>query len=554
MKKIRCAIYTRKSSEEGLEQDFNSLDAQREACEAYVASQRHEGWVLLPTHYDDGGISGGTLERPALQQLLNDVDEGLVDQIVVYKIDRLTRSLADFAKLVERLDKADASFVSVTQSFNTATSMGRLTLNVLLSFAQFEREVTAERIRDKIAASKQKGLWMGGQVPLGYEANGRSLKISPEEAATVRTLFELYLKHGTVRHVREEAQTLGVRSRTNRLMGYGHIHHILTNPIYTGMIRHKDQVYEGNHQPIVESEIWETIQTKLKSKASKARLTRTRAKNRSLLAGKLKDETGDKLVPSHANKNGRRYRYYVSFRLIRPETASNRKIDDTAKNPPYDRRHDGWRLPAEELEQQVMASVVSHIQGTITGNQFHGLSAGQFADLHASVDDLKHQIGCERTSRKIVGLIDQIALAPGKLSITLIGSKLAALLGVDKKVLDEDILTFSDPFQIRKRGVETKLVLEHSRSRPDPVLVQNLAKAHHWYGMVKAGSTVDEISEAENLSVRRIRQLIELAFIAPDITRMILNGQQPVGLTSEWLLRHKLPVCWKEQRALISTL
>ena len=270
MKKIRCAIYTRKSSEEGLEQEFNSLHAQREACAAYVASQKAEGWVLLPTQYDDGGISGGTLERPVMQQLLTDVDAGLVDQIVVYKIDRLTRSLADFAKIVERLDAARASFVSVTQSFNTATSMGRLTLNMLLSFAQFEREVTAERIRDKIAASKRKGLWMGGYVPLGYDADGRTLRINESEAKTVRTLYDLYRDYGTIREVRAAAAGLGLRSkyRTNadgrmqggRPFGRGHIHHILTNPLYAGKIRHKGQVHEGQHPAIIAPDLWDEVQ------------------------------------------------------------------------------------------------------------------------------------------------------------------------------------------------------------------------------------------------------------------------------------------------------
>lgn len=213
MKKIRCAIYTRKSSEEGLDQDFNSLDAQREACAAYIASQKHEGWVLLPEYYDDGGISGGTMDRPALQRLLNDIDKGLVDQIVVYKIDRLTRSLSDFAKLVDHLDAAEASFVSVTQSFNTSTSMGRLTLNVLLSFAQFEREVTAERIRDKISASKKKGLWMGGSVPIGYDICGRSLKLNEKEAETIRTIYDLYRKYGNIRLVKNKMDKLGLRSK-----------------------------------------------------------------------------------------------------------------------------------------------------------------------------------------------------------------------------------------------------------------------------------------------------------------------------------------------------
>ena len=249
MARVRCAIYTRKSSEDGLEQDFNSLDAQREACAAFIASQKAEGWVLLPEHYDDGGLSGGTLERPALRRLMGDLEAGKVDQIVVYKIDRLTRSLADFAKLVERLDAAGASFVSVTQSFNTATSMGRLTLNVLLSFAQFEREVTAERIRDKIAASKRRGLWMGGLVPFGYDADGRTLKIREDEAAVVRQLFELYRRLGAVRAVHAEALRLGFRSRVRMLasgrtvgggsFSRGHIHQMLSNPLYAGRIRHK---------------------------------------------------------------------------------------------------------------------------------------------------------------------------------------------------------------------------------------------------------------------------------------------------------------------------
>ena len=252
MKKIRCAIYTRKSAEEGLEQEFNSLDAQREACAAYVASQKAEGWVLLPTVYEDAGLSGGTLERPGLQRLLADIDAGLVDQIVVYKVDRLTRSLSDFAKLVERLEAAGAVFVSVTQSFNTATSMGRLTLHMLLSFAQFEREVTAERTRDKIAASKRKGLWMGGRVPLGYEKDERTLRINEAEAETVRTLYALYRKHGTLRQVKAEADRLRLHTkqrfaadgtRTGGLpFRRGHLHCLLTNPLYAGRIQHQRRV------------------------------------------------------------------------------------------------------------------------------------------------------------------------------------------------------------------------------------------------------------------------------------------------------------------------
>ena len=275
---------------------------------SYVASQKHEGWVLLPDAYDDGGLSGGSLERPALQQLLRDVGEGRVDQIVVYKIDRLTRSLADFSKIVDILDAADASFVSVTQSFNTATSMGRLTLNMLLSFAQFEREVTAERIRDKIAASKRKGLWMGGQVPMGYDPDGRTLKINAAEAETIRTLYDLYERLGTIRAVKEEAAHLGLRTRrretvTGNVSGggpfdRGHIHHILTNPIYAGRIRHKDKTFDGQHPALIDPERWDAIQLKLQDGAARTR-GRKRAGRVSLLCGKLFDETGDRLTPSH---------------------------------------------------------------------------------------------------------------------------------------------------------------------------------------------------------------------------------------------------------------
>ena len=313
MNKVRCAIYTRKSTEEGLEQAFNSLDAQREACEAYVISQKHEGWTILPEHYDDGGISGGTLERPALLKLMQNVEEGLVDQIVVYKIDRLTRSLADFAKLVDKLERANASFVSVTQSFNTATSIGRLTLNVLLSFAQFEREVTAERIRDKIAASKKKGMWMGGTIPIGYSAEGRTLVIEESEAETVRTLFDLYLELGSVRKVTEEAHKLSLRSKSKpepkgRPVSSGHIHYILTNPLYAGRLRHKDKVHEGLHPAIIKPKQWELVQKRLLSGAARKRgASRNSSKTASLLAGKLFDEAGDRLTPSHANKQGKRY-------------------------------------------------------------------------------------------------------------------------------------------------------------------------------------------------------------------------------------------------------
>ncbi len=265
----RCAIYTRKSSEEGLEQEFNSLAAQREACEAYIRSQQHEGWVLARNRYDDGGFSGGNLERPAAQRLLTDIRAGRIDIVVVYKVDRLTRSLADFARLVELFDAQGVSFVSVTQQFNTTSSMGRLTLNVLLSFAQFEREVTGERIRDKIAASKKKGMWMGGNVPLGYDASERTLVINPAEAETVRRVFALYREFGCVRRVKEETDRLGLRTkcstttngteRGGKPFSRGHLYTLLSNPIYTGHIGHKGELHPGQQAALIDDESWSTV-------------------------------------------------------------------------------------------------------------------------------------------------------------------------------------------------------------------------------------------------------------------------------------------------------
>jgi len=316
---VRCAIYTRKSSEEGLEQGFNSLDAQREACAAYILSQAGEGWQDVRARYDDGGLSGGTLERPALQRLLADVAAGQIDIIVVYKVDRLTRSLLDFAKLVERFDQASVSFVSVTQSFNTTTSMGRLTLNMLLSFAQFEREVTAERIRDKIAASKARGMWMGGTPPLGYRPDGRSLTIAPEEAALVRTIFARYLALGSVRLLADELVRAGtrvpVRRRSNTGLTYGggwfargQLYAILRNPVYSGRIAHRGATFPGQHEALIDQPTWTAVQERLAANQNGQRVARV-ARAR-LLHGLITDESGDTLVVSHATKGKVRYHYY----------------------------------------------------------------------------------------------------------------------------------------------------------------------------------------------------------------------------------------------------
>src|SRR5947208_5179286 len=344
----RCAMYTRKSSEEGLEQEFNSLAAQCEACEAYIRSQQHEGWLLARNRYDDGGFSGGNLERPAAQRLLSDIRAGRIDIVVVYKVDRLTRSLADFARLVELFDAEDVSFVSVTQQFNTTSSMGRLTLNVLLSFAQFEREVTGERIRDKIAASKKKGMWMGGNVPLGYDADERTLVVNPAEAETVRCIFALYRELGCVRRVKEEADRLGLSTKRSTTAGgierggrpfsRGHIYNLLSNPIYIGEIAHKGQLYPGQHPALIDADTWAAVRDQLAANARDHR-RKAHATEPSLLAGLLTDAQGERLTPSHAVRKGRRYRYYVSTALI-TEAGTDRP--------------QGWRLAAQEIEDAVI--------------------------------------------------------------------------------------------------------------------------------------------------------------------------------------------------------
>lgn len=350
---VRCAIYTRKSSEEGLEQSFNSLDAQREACQAYIQSQRQEGWRALETHYDDSGYSGGSMERPGLKLMLADIEARKIDTVVVYKVDRLTRSLADFAKIIEVFDGSGVSFVSVTQQFNTTSSMGRLTLNVLLSFAQFEREVTGERIRDKIAASKQKGMWMGGPVPLGYDLGNRRLDVNQKEADVVREIYRLYLNIGRVRQLKTDLEKRGVRSKirvgpTGRRTGGGPIsrgalYKILRNELYVGEVHHKGQSYPGEQDAIVDRELWEKVQAMMTGNA-RARRYRTNAKAPSLLCGLVYDDEGNRFTPSHAAKNGKRYRYYVSQKLIK---------DGSAKS------NQAGRIPAWELEKVVIAELTN---------------------------------------------------------------------------------------------------------------------------------------------------------------------------------------------------
>ena len=316
VRKLRCAVYTRKSSEEGLEQEFNSLDAQREACEAYIASQKPEGWVLVPDHYDDGGISGATLERPGLQRLLADIEARRIDVVVVYKIDRLSRALMDFAKLVEVFDRNNVTFVSVTQSFNTTTSMGRLTLNILLSFAQFEREVIGERIRDKFAASRKKGMWMGGFVPLGYDVKDRKLVVNQAEAATVRMIFERFIKIGSATELVRKLRAEGVRGKQGKLVDKGYVYKLLNNRVYVGDAVHKGAAYPGEHQAIIDRTLWDRVHGILRESPRK-RAAHTRAQTPALLKGLIFGPTGRAMTPAHTRKGGKLYRYYVSTDVLK---------------------------------------------------------------------------------------------------------------------------------------------------------------------------------------------------------------------------------------------
>ncbi len=546
---VRCAIYTRKSSEEGLEQDFNSLDAQREACAAYVASQKAEGWTLVKSRYDDGGLSGGTLERPGLERLLTDIDARKVDLVVVYKVDRLTRSLADFAKLVERFDAAGASFVSVTQQFNTATSMGRLTLNVLLSFAQFEREVTAERIRDKIAASKKKGLWMGGLVPLGYDARDRSLVINETEAETVRTLFQLYLDLGCVRRVKEEADRQDLLSKHRQFESgknyggmpftRGRIYHLLSNPVYVGQIRHKEQTYPGQHPAIIDRETFDAVQLSLTARAGRMRAQSSPAAS-SPLAGKFIDETGDRLTPSHAVRRGKRHRYYVSRRLI----ADSGEPDLS-----------GWRLPAAALERAVAKLIVDALdsstaaQGLITGAAPEALRK-----LPSAVKSLATVLGGPDRSPTLKALVDSGRIEPGRLSVTLAPAAIAERLGVPTGQINPDALSLDGAFTLRRRGVEAKLVLGDTTPGVDWTLLKAFAVGWTWFEEIKAGATMQAIANREGISQRRVAALVDLAFLAPDIVQATVDGRQSPILSAETLIKSKHRMFWPDQRAWISAL
>lgn len=418
VRKLRCAVYTRKSSEEGLDMEFNSLDAQREACEAFVASQKAIGWVLVPDRYDDGGISGATLERPALKRLLVDMDVGLVDVVVVYKIDRLSRSLTDFSRLVEAFDANDVTFVSVTQSFNTTTSMGRLTLNILLSFAQFEREVIGERIRDKFAASRKRGMWMGGWAPLGYDVKDRKLVINEAEAANVRMVFERFISTGSATTLSRILTAEGILTRRGRPLDKGVIYKLLNNPVYVGEAVHKDTSYAGEHQAIISRGLWAKVQTIL-SDGSKKRGAKTRAQTPALLKGLLFGPTGCAMSPTHTRKAGRLYRYYVSQSVLKrgPNTCPV------------------GRLPAAEIE----AAVIDQLHVLIRSPEIivatwkaarltdAGISESEVRAALLDLDPLWNELFPVEQARIVQLLVERVDVTVDSLSIRLRTEGLAGL-------------------------------------------------------------------------------------------------------------------------------
>ncbi len=538
---IRCAIYTRKSSDEGLDQSFNSLDAQHEACAAYVLSQRHERWTLNLERYDDGGFSGGSMERPGLKQLLADVQAGRIDVIVVYKVDRLTRSLADFAKMVEVLDAAGASFVSITQAFNTTTSMGRLTLNVLLSFAQFEREVTGERIRDKIAASKAKGMWMGGTVPYGYDVVDRRLVINPTEATIVRQIYHRYLQLGSTDALRVELARQGVVTKGRKLksgatsggvpFGSGGLLHMLRSRLYIGEVVHKGRHHVGEHAPLIQRTNWDAVQTRL-SANSVTRREGTRAQHPSLLSGLLYDDHRRPMYPSHANKGGKRYRYYIT----------NRKHAGRDRPPQL-------RLPAHELEATVttqLAAFLGNPAAIMAALPIAGMDAFQLDTIvtQAASDAVELSSKPHTGRPTLLRRVERIDLTEAAVMMTVIiaGDVTHELSATIAKV---------------RRGADVTLVVRGpgcDSSDRDEQLVTLIADALAARTAMLASPkmSTEELAAGAGTGLARYRRLLRLSFLAPDIVEAIVDGRQPTSLTVAQLAGiTNIPLGWGEQRALL---
>jgi site-specific DNA recombinase len=566
VKRSRCAIYTRKSSEEGLEQDFNSLDAQREACAAFVQSQKHEGWTVVPTQYDDGGYSGGTMERPALQRLLADIEANRIDVVVVYKVDRLTRALSDFAMLVEVFDRRDVSFVSITQQFNTTTSMGRLTLNILLSFAQFERELIGERVRDKIAASKKKGMWMGGTVPLGYDVRDRKLVVNESEARTVVDIFQRYLRLKSVRALAEELSAVGIKSKRrhhadgteygHQRFSHGALYLLLQNRTYRGEATHKGSAYPGEHSAIVEQPLWDAVQAVL-TENRVARAHGANTKQPSLLTGMIFDEAGERLTPTWSVKKGTRYRYYVSASLVTGggSTRSSR------------------RIPAGNLERVVIDRLRAFFadQGgvldAISGEVDEHVRPGQLIDGAKRIASKLDGEGSETTEAILKALVRRVEVAPDCVKIDICRRDLIEVLAAPSIDLttvgrrpirpSDEITTLTAPVKLKRAGREMKMLVDDPGDRIsiDMSLLRIVARAHDIQARLTENTnlTVHDIAHEEQVTAAYVYTLLRLPWLAPDITTAIVNGRQPLQLNAKKLMRltAHLPADWAEQRALL---
>lgn len=554
-KLIRCAIYSRKSSEDGLEQEYNSLDAQYDACAAYAQSQRHEGWTLVKDRYDDRGFSGGTMDRPALKRLLADIEAGKVDIIVLYKIDRLTRSLSDFAKIVEILDKRQASFVSITQSFNTTTSMGRLTLNMLLSFAQFEREVTGERIRDKIAASKRKGIWMGGPVPLGYDVIDRKLVVNETETQLVRHIMQRYLALTSVRELVDELARDGYRTKVQHRAGTGHkggclfrrgtLYHLLANRIYRGLIVHKGEAFQGEHDAIVPDILWDAVQAKL-AERSQGGNNRTTASRTGCLTGLLLDGEGRAMVPTHTQKGNRRFCYYATRSELVSEIPA-------------------WRVKANDIETIVIDQIAKTLQSPaeIEGLLKRGaFNTTQARDVIAASKAFATELLSATETRKLElleNLVEHIELQSNRVVIALNNENLVKRLAGQHR-LDTHVATLiieCSAVKVR-RGQEHRLIIPPTNagdpsSNRDEKLIALLAEARAALALVRNNPDIAVrllAAQHKRCSVR-LGKLARLANLAPDIVVAIIDGRQPPALTPRRLLDTELPLCWTKQKQLL---
>lgn len=526
---LRCAIYTRKSTEEGLDQAFNSLDAQREACEAYINSQKHEGWKIIPDKYDDGGFTGGNMERPALVRLLADIKAGKVNVVVVYKVDRLTRSLADFAKIVEQFDGQGVSFVSVTQQFNTTSSMGRLTLNVLLSFAQFEREVSGERIRDKIAASKRKGMWMGGNVPLGYQVEDRQLKIIPQEAETVRHIYKRYLELSCVNDLQQDLKRDGILSKaTTTVAGKkkcganfsrGALYHLLKNTLYIGQISHKGQMHQGQHEAIIALDLWNAVQKQLKD-GTVARQTARTTKSGAVLAELLFDAEGNPLTPTHSNKAGKRYRYYISSYATKGKVTERKAL----------------RIPAEQLEQLIIERLKKHF----ADHEAHHAASLNFLNTDAqNLQNLLNQI------------VEKIAIQPKSITIKL---KQARDDNDDEGSLPL-IQTINIPYQYVVMGPRGNALVaegaENSRiNSQTQTFLKAIIRGHIWRDALfnTPNMTLTALARSEKMNEHYIASHINLAFLPPTQVTQIINGSNPFKVGLKELLAN-CPVDWQRTQS-----